>query len=303
MPRVLANGIELEYEAFGHDSDRALVLIGGLGAQLIDWPVDFCERLAGHDLRVIRFDNRDAGLSASLDSLGTPDLMAVLSGDQATVPYLLTDMASDTVGLFDALGIGRAHLAGVSMGGMIAQQAAIDYPGRLLSLCSISSTTGDASVGQATPEALGALARPPATTREQAIRGGAEASRVFSSPGFRISDEELLQRATTKYDRSYRPQGRRRQMAAVAASPDRTKALHELTVPTMVIHGDADPLVNVSGGRATAAAIPNAELIVIPGMGHDLPRGAWPQIIEAIVRNTDRAALNGTRPGGWSPRQ
>jgi pimeloyl-ACP methyl ester carboxylesterase len=301
MPRVLANGIELEYEVVGDADDPALVLIAGLGAQLIDWPVEFCEQLAGHGLRVIRFDNRDAGLSASLDSLGTPDLGAVLSGDQAAVPYLLADMAADTVGLFDALGIGRAHLVGVSMGGMIAQQAAIDYPGRLLSLCSISSTTGDTSVGQATPEALSALARPRATSREQAVQGGAAASRVFSSPGFPVSDEELLRRAGTKYDRSYRPQGRLRQIAAVAASPDRTKALHEVTVPTMVVHGEADPLVNVSGGHATAAAIPGAELLVIPGMGHDLPRGAWPQIIEAVVRNTGNAALTGTQPGAQPP--
>lgn len=289
MPRVVANGIELEYEALGRDGDPALVLIAGLGAQLIDWPVEFCEQLAAHDLRVIRFDNRDAGLSSSLDSFGAPDLGAVLSGDHATVAYLLADMAADTVGLFDALGISRAHLVGVSMGGMIAQQVAIDYPGRLLSLGSISSTTGDTSVGQPTAQALGALARPPATSREQAVQGGAAASRVFSSPGFRASDAELLQRAMTKYDRSYRPQGRQRQIAAVAASPDRTKALREVTVPTMVIHGDADPLVNVSGGQATAAAIPGAELIVIPGLGHDLPRGAWPQIIEAILRNTGNA--------------
>jgi pimeloyl-ACP methyl ester carboxylesterase len=224
MARVPANGIELEYEEIGRPDDPALVLIAGLGAQLIDWPEEFCQNLAAHDLRVIRFDNRDAGLSSSLDSLGTPDLGAVLSGDQATVPYLLADMAADTIGLFDALGIGRAHLVGVSMGGMVAQQAAIDYPGRLLSLCSISSATGDTSVGQPTPQALSALARPAAASRDQAVRGGAKASRVFSSPGFWVSDEELLQRAITKYDRSYRPQGRQRQIAAVAASPDRTKS-------------------------------------------------------------------------------
>jgi pimeloyl-ACP methyl ester carboxylesterase len=288
MPRVPANGIELEYEAFGHDSDPALVLIAGLGAQLIDWPAEFCEKLAAHGLRVIRFDNRDAGLSASLDSLGTPDLAELLSGDLATVPYLLADMAGDTAGLLDALGIGKAHIVGVSMGGMIAQQFAIDHPDRLLSLCSMSSTTGGASVGQATPEALGALGRPPAASRDQAVKSGAASSRVFSSPGFVISDEELLARATAKYDRSYRPEGRLRQIAAIAASPDRTTALHSVTVPAVVIHGEADPLVGVSGGRATAAVIPGAELVIIPGMGHDLPRGAWPQIIDAIVGNTGK---------------
>jgi pimeloyl-ACP methyl ester carboxylesterase len=286
MPRVPANGIELEYEAFGHDSDPPLVLIAGLGAQLIDWPAEFCEKLAAHGLRVIRFDNRDAGLSASMDSLGQPDLGAVLGGDLATVPYRLSDLADDTAGLFDALGIGQAHLVGISMGGMIAQQVAIDHPGRLISLCSISSTTGDPSVGQATPAALGALGRPSAASRDEAIRGSAAGSRVFSSPGFPVSDEYLLARAAAKYDRSNRPAGRMRQIGAIAAAPDRTEALRSLTIPTVVIHGEADPLVNVSGGRATAAAIPGAELVIIPGMGHDLPRGAWPQIIGAIVGNT-----------------
>lgn len=289
MPRVPANGIELEYEAFGHDSDPALVLVAGLGAQLIDWPVEFCGKLAAHGLRVIRFDNRDAGLSSSLDSLGTPDLMAVLRGDQSTVAYLLADMARDVAGLLDALGIGQAHLVGVSMGGMIAQQFAIDYPGRLLSLCSMSSTTGDVSVGQATPIALAALGRPTAATRDEAIQGSAASSRVFGSPGFPVSDEERLARATTKYDRSYRPAGRFRQIAAIAASPDRTGGLHDITAPAVVIHGEADPLVGVSGGQATTAAIPAAGLVIIPGMGHDLPRGAWPEIIEAIVGNTAKA--------------
>jgi pimeloyl-ACP methyl ester carboxylesterase len=290
MTRVPANGIELEYEAFGHDSDPALVLVAGLGAQLIDWPQEFCEKLAAHGLRVIRFDNRDAGLSASLDSLGTPDLMAVLKGDRATVPYLLADMASDIAGLLDGLGVDQAHLVGVSMGGMIAQEFAIEYPQRLLSLCSMSSTTGEPSVGQATAVALTALGRPSAVTREQAIQGSAESSRIFGSPGFPVSDEERLARATAKYDRSYRPEGRLRQIAAIAAARDRTAGLHGVTVPAVVIHGEDDPLVGVSGGRATAAAIPGAELIVIPGMGHDLPRGVWPQFISAIVGNAAKAA-------------
>lgn len=289
MPRVLANGIELEYETFGHETDPALVLIAGLGAQLIDWPAEFCLELTGHGLRVVRFDNRDAGLSASLDSLGTPDLAALLGGDQATAPYRLADFADDTVALFDALGIGQAHLAGVSMGGMIAQQVAIDHPGRLLSLCSVSSTTGDPSVGQATSAALGALGRPAAIGRERAIRNSAESSRIFGSPGFRLSDSEQLRRATAKYDRSYRPEGRLRQIAAIIVSPDRTKALRDVTVPTVVIHGEDDPLVDVSGGRATAAAVPGSELVIIPGMGHDLPRGAWPPIVAAIIGNVSRA--------------
>jgi pimeloyl-ACP methyl ester carboxylesterase len=266
-----------------------MILIMGLGGQLIDWPEEFCEQLAGHGLRVIRFDNRDAGLSTSLDALGTPDLIAVLSGDHSAVPYQLADFAGDTAGLLDALGIGKAHIVGQSMGGMIAQQFAIDYPGRVLSLCSISSTTGDVSVGQPTSAAIAALSRPAAADRERAIRNAAAGSRIFSSPGFEVTDDFLLQRATAKYDRSYRPEGRFRQLTAIAAAPDRTKQLGEVTVPAMVIHGDADTLVDVSGGRATAAAIPGAELVIIPGLGHDLPRGAWPQLIGAIAGNASRA--------------
>jgi pimeloyl-ACP methyl ester carboxylesterase len=290
MPRMPANGIELEYEEFGSDTDPAMVLVMGLGAQLIDWHAELCQELAGHGFRVIRFDNRDAGLSTGMDAFGIPDLAGVLSGDQSTVPYLLADMARDTVGLLDALGIGRAHLVGQSMGGMIVQQVAVDYPDRLLSLCSISSTTGDPAVGRPTAAALGALANPAAITRERAIRNSAAASRIFASPGFEVTDEYLLARATAKYDRSHRPEGRLRQLTAIAASPDRTKGLGEVTVPALVIHGDADTLVDVSGGRATAAAIPGAELIVIGGLGHDLPRGAWPQIIGAIAGNAGKSA-------------
>lgn len=288
MPRVSANAVELEYEEFGHDSDPALVLIMGLGAQLIDWPAEFCEKLAAHGLRVIRFDNRDAGLSASLDHLATPDLATLLAGDHSGAAYLLADMAADVAGLLDGLQIGAAHIVGQSMGGMIAQQVAISYPGRVLSLCSISSTTGDPDVGQGTPEALTALIRPPAATRDEAIASSVASSEVFSSPGFPVSDEERLARATAKYDRSNRPAGRMRQVAAIVASPDRTAALHDVTVPAVVIHGDADPLVNVSGGIATAAAIPAAELVIIAGLGHDLPRGTWPQIIDAIAGNISR---------------
>jgi pimeloyl-ACP methyl ester carboxylesterase len=283
---VRSNGIELEYELIGDPADPALLLIMGLGAQLIDWPQEFCEQLAAQGFQVIRFDNRDAGLSTSLDELGTPDLAAVFGGARAA--YLLADFAADTAGLLDALGLDRAHVVGASLGGMIAQQFAIDHPDRVLSLCSIMSMTGDRAVGHPTPEAAAMLGRPPAASRAEAIANGVASSKVIGSPGFPTPGEELLRRATAKYDRAYRPLGTLRQYAAALSSPDRTEALHDVKAPTLVIHGEADPLINVSGGRATATAVPDADLVIIPGMGHDLPRACWPQIIEAVTRNAAR---------------
>jgi pimeloyl-ACP methyl ester carboxylesterase len=291
VPRVRSNGIEIEYETSGDADDPAMVLVMGLGAQLIDWPVDFCELLVARHFRVIRFDNRDAGLSTSLDHLGAPDLPALLAGRRDAAPYLLADLAADTVGLLDALGVDRAHLVGASMGGMIAQQVAMDHPDHVLSLTSIMSTTGDPSVGRSTPEAWATLGAPPAASRDEAIRNTLRASRIYGStgPGLGFSDEELTQRAMAKYDRSFRPLGTQRQYAAVIASPDRTPGLRQVTVPTVVIHGEVDPLITVGGGRATADAVPGAELVVIPGMGHDLPVAARPQIVDAITRAAARA--------------
>ena len=288
MPRARCNGVELEYETLGRAGDPVLLLIMGLGAQLTDWPEDFCTGLAGRGLFVVRFDNRDCGLSTSLDELGTPDLPGLFAGT-ATAPYLLADLAADAVGLLDALGVERAHVVGASMGGMIAQRVAIDHPDRVRSLCSIMSTTGDRSVGQPTPEAAAALRRPPATTREEAIAGSMAASRVFGSIGFDATEYALRRRAEQKYDRAYRPLGTMRQLAAVYAGPDRTEALGKVTVPTVVIHGALDPLVDVSGGRATAAAVPGAELVVLPGVGHGIPADVIPAMVEAIARTAGRA--------------
>jgi pimeloyl-ACP methyl ester carboxylesterase len=285
VAQVRSGDVTLEYATQGDPADPALLLIMGLGAQLIDWPDEFCGRLADRGFYVIRFDNRDAGLSTGLDELGVPDIAAILGGDRAAAPYLLADFAADTAGLLDALGIDRAHLVGASLGGMIAQQFAIDHPRRALSLASIMSTTGDPTVGRHSAEAGAVLGRPPATSREQAIATAVANSRVVGSPEFPVADEERVRRATAKYDRAYRPLGTLRQYAAALASPDRTAALGRVTVPTVVLHGVADPLIDVSGGRATAAAIPGADLVVIPGMGHDLPREAWPQIIDAIAGN------------------
>lgn len=288
MPRAHANGLELEYDTFGESSDPTLVLIMGLGAQLIDWPADFARQIAGHGFHVVRFDNRDAGRSTWLDDAGVADLAALLAGN-GSAPYLLSDLADDTAGLLDALDVDRAHIVGASMGGMVAQQFVIDHPDRVRSLTSIMSTTGDRNVGQPSEDALAVLLRPAAPDRESAIASAVAGYRVFASTGFEITDEYLRDRATAAYDRGYHPVGGGRQLAAIVASPDRTERLHDVTVPTAVIHGEADKLVDPSGGRATAAAIPGAELLMVPGMGHDLPTGAWPQIIDLIVRTAKRA--------------
>ncbi|MEV4640036.1 alpha/beta hydrolase [Actinoplanes sp. NPDC049548] len=293
MPVAKTNGVELAYETLGDPAAPPLLLIMGLGAQLIDWPQEFCELLVGQGLYVVRFDNRDTGLSTILDELGVPDLTALRSGDPSSVPYLLADMAADTAGLLDELGIARAHVVGASLGGMVAQQLAIDHPERVASLCSIMSTTGDRAVGRPTPQAAALLGRPPVTTREEVLANAVSGSRVIGSPGFPAAEEELLRRASAKYDRSYRPLGTLRQYAAVLASPDRTPGLRQVRVPTLVIHGEDDPLVDVSGGRATAAAVPDARLLTVPGMGHDLPRALWPRIVEAIAGNVRRAGEDG----------
>jgi pimeloyl-ACP methyl ester carboxylesterase len=290
MPRANSNGLDLEYETFGSPTDPALVLVMGLGAQMINWDNDFCGLLAAEGFQVIRFDNRDIGLSTYLDDLPVPDLAALLGGDLSQAPYGLPDMADDVAGLLSALGIERANVVGVSMGGMIAQQFAINHPTRLLSLCSIMSTTGDPTVGGATPKALAALMRPAATSREQAIEQGAIGSVIIGSPGFPLSEEERRAKAAASYDRSFHPAGGVRQTAAIIASHDRTEGLRTVTVPTLVIHGEADPLVDQSGGKATAAAVPGSELMIIPGMGHDLPRQTWPTIVGGIVRNARSAA-------------
>jgi pimeloyl-ACP methyl ester carboxylesterase len=289
VPDVRSNGLDLRYETLGDPAGPALLLIMGLGAQMITWPDEFCAGLAARGFHVIRFDNRDAGLSTSLDELGVPDLAAILGGDPATVPYLLADLADDAAGLLKELGIDRAHVVGASMGGMIAQQLTIDHPGLVASLCSIMSTTGDRAVGRPTPEAAAALMRPRPADRAVAIEGAVAASRITGSPAYPAPEDELRRRAAAAYDRSYRPAGFARQYAALVASPDRTPALAQVTAPTLVIHGEADPLVTVSGGRATAAAIPGSRLLVIPGMGHDFPRELWPDLIDAITDNAGQA--------------
>ncbi|MGM1060259.1 alpha/beta fold hydrolase [Saccharothrix sp. Mg75] len=290
MPRAKSNGIELEHDTFGDPSDPTLVLVMGLRAQMTAWDERLCGLLAAEGFHVVRFDNRDSGLSTQLDHLPVPDFAAIAGGDRSTVPYLLSDMADDLVGLLDHLGVERAHVVGASMGGMIAQQAAIGHPERLLSLTSIMSTTGNPAVGQATPEARAVLVRPPATSREEAIENAVAGWRVFGSPGAEGDEEAVRARAAAAFDRAFRPAGGARQMAAIIASPDRTAGLQGVRLPTLVVHGMDDALVGPSGGQATAAAVPDSELLLVDGMGHDLPPAIWPTLVRGVRRNADRAA-------------
>ena len=284
-----AGDIEIAYETFGIEEDVPLVLIMGLATQMLGWPDEFCDLLARAGHYVIRFDNRDIGLSGHLDDAQPVDLAALTSGDTSSAAYTLSDMAGDTLGLLDALGLTSAHIVGASLGGMIAQTIAIEHPARVRSLTSIMSTTGDPAVGQPTAAAMGAVLAPRPADREGAIERVVENYRVIGSPGFVFDEEALRERAARSYDRSNDPAGVLRQLAAVPASGDRTAELRSVHVPTLVLHGVDDPLAALSGGIATAAAIPSAELITFGGMGHDLPRELWTRVVEAIATLTRRA--------------
>lgn len=288
MTTARANGIQIEYDTFGSAGDPALLLIMGLGAQMTLWPEPFCQQLAEHGLFVIRFDNRDVGLSSKIEGGPAPDMMAALTGDTSSASYKLDDMADDAAGLLDALGIAKAHIAGASMGGMIAQAFAIRHPDKTLSLCSIMSTTGDTSVGQASPEAMTGLMAPPPTTRDEAIDAALKANKAIGGT-YPVDEARARADVAAAYDRCYYPEGTARQLLAILASGDRTEGLRGVQVPTLVIHGEVDPLVNVSGGKATAGAIPGARLVVVAGMGHDMPEPTWPQIVPAMVENVGRA--------------
>jgi len=272
MPVAPSNGIEIFYDTFGVRTDPPLVLIRGLGSQMISWREPFCEMLAARGFFVVRFDNRDVGLSSK-----TPD-----------TKYTIDDMAADTVGLMDHLGIDHAHIAGMSMGGMIAQQIAISYPDRVLSLTSIMSTIGGPDVVPPTAEAAAIFTVPAPKTRDEAIARGVEDRRVIGSPAF-FDEDEAFELAELSYDRCNHPEGRLRQMVAIQSATPRGEALGKLTVPAVVIHGVQDPLVPVENGRRTAAAIPGAELVEIDGMGHDIPPGVWEPIVDTIASVSSRA--------------
>jgi pimeloyl-ACP methyl ester carboxylesterase len=282
--------LSLCYETFGDERDPSLLLIMGLATQMVGWNEDFCRQLAERGFRVIRFDNRDVGRSSRIDSMPPPKPLELLTRRIKRVPYTLEDMADDAAGLLSALGVERAHVVGASMGGMIGQSLAARHPSRVLSLVSIMSTTGNRFKGQPAFRVYPAfLARPPGT-KEESVERIARLFKIIGSPGFDHDELELRAMATLSWDRGNSPAGPGRQLAAIIASGDRTPDVRRITAPTLVIHGTKDRLVRPSGGRATARAIPGARLLMVDGMGHDLPRGAWPRILDAIAENAARAA-------------
>ncbi|HEY8039279.1 MAG TPA: alpha/beta hydrolase [Polyangiaceae bacterium] len=290
MPRAkLPAGIDLEYETFGDEAAPLLVLVMGFSMQMIAWDTAFCEALAARGFRVVRFDNRDVGRSTKLEHLGFPDFARAMGGDRAAAAYSIEDMAGDLVGLIDALGAKAAHIVGASMGGFIVQETAIHHPERVLSVASIMSGTGDRSVGQARPEALAALLSPPPPDRDAAVEHALGVWRVIGSPGFPFDEGRMRRRVGAAWDRDHDPIGVARQATAIFTQRDRTADLARVRAPAVVIHGADDPLVTLSGGEATARAIPGARMVIVPGMGHDLAEGAWPIIVDAIVDNARRA--------------
>lgn len=274
--RAPANGIELAYDTFGPLGERPLLLIMGLGAQRIHWDDDFCALLADRGHHVVRFDNRDAGESTHFREAAVP-----ASGARRPTPYLLDDMADDTAGLLDALGWESAHVVGASMGGMIAQSLAIRHPHRVRSLTSIMSTPSPRAAPP-TEAAMTVLMTRGAADRESVIRQALLTWETIGSPGYPLDRERIARVAALSYDRCHDPAGTARQLAAIMASGDRAPLLKELAVRALVLHGEADQLVPLSGGIATAEAIPEARLITFPGMGHDLPRPLWPEFVDAI---------------------
>lgn len=283
MPSAAANGITIEYDTTGDPGHPPLLLIMGLGAQLTAWDDEFVAALVRRGFYVIRYDNRDVGRSTWFDEAGEPDLAEVVSGTLPEPVYLVSDMADDAAGLLDALGIPSAHVLGASMGGMIAQSFAIQYPERVRTLVSIMSNTGDPSVGQPHPEVLADLLADRPTDRAAVIDQSVKMAGVIGSPGFPVHEERLRASAAAAYDRGFHPEGTARQGLAIFASPDRTPDLAKVTVPTLVIHGESDRLVDPSGGKATAEAIPGASLWTIPGMGHDLPPELFDEVADRVA--------------------
>lgn len=278
MPRARNGAVELEHQTFGDRHNETILLVNGLGSQMTRWPEDFCRLLAGRGYHVIRFDNRDTGLST-----------------WPTEAYTLADMARDGIAVLDAMGVDRAHIAGVSMGGMIVQRMAIDHPGRVLSMTSIMSAPGARGTLMSTPEAAAVLDVPPPGPEanfEAFLAHGVKNAQTIGSPGYPWPEGALRARVEAEYRRAFNPPGVARQRAAIMADGDRTPELAGLKIPVVVLHGTDDPLVQPIGGEATAAAIPGAELRMIPGMGHDLPPGLYDIFIDAICAAAARAKTN-----------
>lgn len=275
--------IQIAFERFGQPTWPPVILIMGGGAQMIAWPEGFCHELVRQGLQPIRFDNRNAGLSTHFSQAPVPDFMAAMAGDFSTVPYTLSLMAVDTIGLMDALGFDSAHLVGASMGGMIAQTIAIEYPERVRSLTSLMSSTGDPSVGQYDPKLFAQIGQPP-TDREGYIEWRVKTLELIGSPGYPFDAAAAREMAGLAWDRDHDPVALLRQSVAVIQSGDRTSKLQHLNVPSLVMHGKADKLIDVSGGIATAKAIPHSRLVLFDGMGHSLPQALWEQMAKEIAR-------------------
>ena len=288
MARTKANGIEIEYETFGKKDDPALLLIMGLGAQLTLWPDSLCEGLAAKGFFVVRYDNRDVGLSTDFDKSGVPNLMdafgKLMKGQKVDAPYLLTDMADDAIGLLDALGIDRAHMVGASMGGMIAQVIAAMYPERTRSLVSIMSTSGRMGLPMGKPEAVAMLsAQPEGPAREQLVSHAIKLRAVIGSPGFPSDPAAVRTLVERNIDRRYYPPGAARQYLAIMASGPRVDLLKTVKVPTLVLHGDDDPLLPVECGRDVASLVPGARIETYPGWGHDVPEQMVPKLVGSLT--------------------
>ena len=297
MPSTKANGLDIVYETFGKKSDPALLLVMGLGGQLTMWPEALCKQLAEKNLYVIRYDNRDIGLSSFFDDKGVPNIMEMFADFSEGKPvkgnpYKLSDMAADAVGLLDALQIKKAHIAGVSMGGMIVQHIAFGFPERVLSMTSIMSSSGNSKLPQATPEASAALLAPPPEpfSFEAAVEMGVNTWKAIGSPAYPRPEAELRDWIAQQVKRSFHPDGTARQLAAILADGDRTERLKTIQAPSVVLHGKADPLVRVEAGEDTAKHIKGAELRLVEGMGHDIAEPLFPEFVAAISRAVERAA-------------
>ncbi|MGM0452702.1 MAG: alpha/beta fold hydrolase [Thermodesulfobacteriota bacterium] len=294
MPNANANHIEIAYETFGEPANEAILLVMGLGQQLIAWDDQFCRQLADSGLFVIRFDNRDVGLSTKITDAGVPDIDdligKMLQGEAAEAPYSIEDMADDAAGLLNALSVEKVHVCGVSMGGMIAQSIAIQYSERVRSLVSVYSGTGDPEYFQPEPDALELLLTPPPEDRPGFIDHNLKTFRAISGPGCPFDEKWVKAIVEASYDRCFYPEGVIRQFAAIMTQKNRKPALGSVAVPTLVVHGSDDPLMPVAAAEDTAAAIPGADLLVIEGMGHDPVRGeCWERIGRAIVDHTMKA--------------
>lgn len=283
--RTTVGDLDLAYQTFGDPTDIPMLLVMGLGTQMIGWPEDLCEDLASRGHFVIRYDNRDVGCSTHLDHLPAPS-MAQMQGHairRQAPPYTMDDLASDAIGLLDALDLGRTHLVGVSMGGFIAQTAALRTPERFRSLTLLMTSTGSRRVGQPRPALLWSMARRPViTSREEVVAATLATYAEIGSPGFPLDEPYLRAKAELSFDRSHDGAGYLRQLAASVAQPNRTEALRKLELPTLVVHGLSDPLVRPSGGMALARTIPGAKFVGYAGMGHDLPRALWPDLAREI---------------------